>query len=516
MPTPSQAIAIGLVVVFGLIYVSRLGGALSVDEVTYARAGHGLFHGEWYRSKDDLFVPTGRYLTGVGTALVGLNAVGARLPFAVVGAAGVSVTYLIGTEVESRSAGAFAALLVGATPLYARHATRAVPDILLTLFTLTAVYGLLRWQRTPDSRWLVLVGIALAGVVTTKQYGFLYAAPVLLGVAWIGARRNAWRSLSPMVGAGLLATGLVYVPYLFAPPAPAQSNRPEIIQTLVGLPGIGNVVYVFGAGVVLNVLHLDAGHAVTIGDTVYQTAPVWSYLYWIADSGAVYLVGVLLLVPGVAWLGRDRVAVALVALAILGPLAGLSLLTVKFPRYILPTLPLIVVVETAVVVTAIRGLLERVSSGSQSDVAVGVAVLVLASLAFVPPSPVTTDVGTDTGYDDIANTLMDHESGSCAETVLSYHATALRFYLQPTATVTVIDITPTDLGTEAGRTRFQDLRDDLVAGNVSYVVIKRPSRRLEATDLHAAVVQRGEILRSVDQSSGESLVLYRIPNASCE
>lgn len=505
-------------------YAANLPGSFHVDETLYARSGLALFRGDPYTNPTHAFAPTAKYAVGLGQVLFGRSAVAARAFVACFGLAAVYLTYRLGRALRGPAAGLVAAAFLGVSHPFAARSVVAMLDVPLACFVVGLAVVTLRWYRTGDRAWLPFVGVFAAAAATTKAYGFLYVLPHVAFVVVVLARRRGLRSLprrsTPFVGGAAATLALVYLPLaLFPhPPAPAEYTAGvPLAETVLGLPVVGNFAYVFGAALVKNVVHAGGGHAVEVAGSVHQYPPVWSYLHWLLAEGGALALGAFLLAVGVA-AGRSVVdrdpEWSLLCAAVLVPFVALSLLTVKFPRYVLPLYPLVFAVGVAAAadgLAAVDRLLRTNGvrlSRAQATAAVA-ALLVVALLA--PPSAAvrsaTEPVGTDSGYDDAAAFVADYAADHPDETVtvLAYSGTIripLRYYLGDAENVEVRNFKLNDGVTEA---RYEEYREMVESGEIDVVVGREKQPRLDDS-FHRAVTERGERVLSVPQTPGENRV----------
>lgn len=499
-------------------YLSNLDGGLSVDETIYAESGYGLLTGDPYLNPTHAIAPTGKYPTGLSQLLLGPSSEVVRLPAALFGLGTLYVTYRLGRHLRGRWVGLSAATLVGTTYLFAHHSVRMMLDVPLTfLFVGSILVGLL-WLEDPTDGRGYLLGALLVATATTKIYGALYVLPVVVTVL-VGAARTARvdlrESLRPPVLGGAALAFALFAPFAVVPHPPVVRSYHPLVHAVVSVPVLGNYAYVAGQAIAKNFLHLGDGHAVLVGSTVYQYPPVWTYLYWLYDfGGSLYLVGAVVVATAPLVGSRRRGALSL-SLCLLVPLVGLSLLTVKFPRYVIPLFPVIALGT----VYHLRGLAGRVLdravvSGAASRRTVhGIATVVLVlGLTLPAPAPFVDahqkPIREDSGLDTASTHIREYAANDSGELVVaSYQATALRYYLPEGTDVRLVNLAPFVVSGDASK--LNAFRRGYRNGSVDFVVLPNREQRRPRADVYAFVSTHGRLRVTIPQSPQESdLAIY--------
>lgn len=530
--------AIIVVGAFGGWYLTNLQGALYIDEVFYARTGWGLLTGNPYENPTHAIAPTAKYFIGFGQQLFGRTSFGVRVFVALAGVGTLGLTYRLGELVDDRRIGLLAVVLLGSTYAFATQAVRGMLDVPLAFTFVASVHLALRWRRDDWRLAAPLFGVAAVAVVTTKVYGFIYVFTPLVVVGGVVARR--WRrraaltGLRSMLTSAALTVALLFTPYYVVSHPPltesyGSSSLMALARTLLDVPILGNFVYIGGAALVQNVLHLDSGHAVVVGNTVYQYAPFWSYGYWLLEYGGV-LYGVLV----VAVLGgvvADAVTNRLTEATILGvatlvPLVVLSALTVKFPRYILPLFPLLLVGGLSYVRRLVGILLARwetLTPRAGRHVEVGgtcvVVLLVLTAGVAVSSSAVagsmTDSIHADSGYDEAAAfaTAYAKENPNEEVGIVVHHNVTFSYYFERRDNVDEMDLRAPQIRNDDAFRGMLERR--LCRGEIDLVIDKQHNKRVEGLFVGQFVREHSTVaLRSSRSPGDEALVVYEMDDVA--
>lgn len=516
-----------LLAAFGAWYLSNLSGALSIDEAIYAESGVGMFAGNPYLNPTHAIAPTAKYATGLSGLVLGGSEAAIRLPAALFGLGTLYVTYRLGRRLRGRWLGLFAAALVGTTYFFAHYSVRMMLDVPLAFFFTGSVLAGLLWLDRDTPLLGLLAGALVVATATTKIYGAFYAAPVVallvVGTVRRGDLAASLRSLrAPVLGGAALGVA-VYAPFAVFPHPPVTNSYGSTVEAVLSVPVFGNYAYILGQAIAKNFLHLGGGHAVEVGGVVYQRPPVWTYLYWFFEHGGVLYAGSLavsaIAVPVAAV--RRRAESLWIGALVFVPLVALSLLTVKFPRYVLPLFPLVVLGGLYNARWLLAGAADRLSGGLDRSQSRGVTspaavpvlvvvVVVVASVALTPWAfaPATgTTIREDSGFDDAAAAVVAYAEDTPGEdVVLSYHPSALRYYLGD-ADVEIENLRP---GDAAGSTHAEQL-DRIRSGGIDLVVMPTYDPRLRGTDLYRHVRTEGRELVSTTTSPERSqLLVYAV------
>lgn len=504
-----------LLAVFAVWYLSHLDGALSIDEAIYAESGYGLVTGNPYLNPTHAIAPTAKYVTGLSQVVLGQSSIAVRLPAALFGLGTLYVTYRLGRRLRGRWLGLAATTLVGTTYLFANYAVRMMLDIPLAFFFTAALLAGLAWRDEPSAVRGYLFGVLIVATATTKIYGPIYALP-LLGLLAAGAmdredRKQSLTLLRPPVLAGGALVVLLYFPFaVFSHPPVVKSYGPTV-QTVLSIPILGNYAYIAGQAIAKNFLHLGSGHAVVVGGTIYQEPPIWTYFQWFVEhGGAIYLGGVVIaaaVLPVAAI--QQRRNILWLSVSLLVPLTALSLLTVKFPRYVIPLYPLAVLCGLCTAAWLLSAVIDRfsLSPDTETVVAGSLLVVVIFGVAVLPSAQAQSAEDTireDSGFDDAAAAVEAYaESGDGNTTVLSYHPSALRYYLDQDTSVTVENLEPGNTSTALRESQL----DRIVAGDVDLVIIPAFDRRVQDTVLSRALETNGRVIATVPTAPERSPLL---------
>jgi len=102
-------------------------------------------------------------------------------------------TYMIGTRYFNRQVGLIAALLYLISPMIYRSSQGVYVELVLVFYAIMALYALLSWYETKDSKWLWLMGIASGLSCGVKYLGVAVTVMmlVIIVIAWF-LRIPAW------------------------------------------------------------------------------------------------------------------------------------------------------------------------------------------------------------------------------------------------------------------------------------------------------------------------------------
>jgi len=165
--------------------------------------------------------PLGVVSIAAGIAVLGDRPFGWRFTSALAGTLLLIFVYPTGRRLGLRRPWAFAALLFAAAdPLLIAQSRIAMLDSFLALWTVASIYCALRYADSARAwPWLWLCALAVGAAVATKWSGS-FALLALLGIAALGPRRPAAKTLARDAGIVLAGVAvvyaLVYVPYFAA------------------------------------------------------------------------------------------------------------------------------------------------------------------------------------------------------------------------------------------------------------------------------------------------------------
>ncbi|WP_250283521.1 MULTISPECIES: DUF7846 domain-containing protein [unclassified Frankia] len=139
---------------------------------------------------------------------------GTATALALVAAAAVGMTYLVGVEVlDDRRAAAVAAWLLALSPLVLLQSAMLLPYLPVLVLSECVVFGLLRGLRTHRRVPLAGAGLALGLAAAIRPYDVvLVLGPFALWAVWRGARGRRWWMLR-WVGAGLATPAALLLSY---------------------------------------------------------------------------------------------------------------------------------------------------------------------------------------------------------------------------------------------------------------------------------------------------------------
>ena len=184
------------------LYLVDLGGDAmrDWDEATYAAVAREMrATGDWLTPRLDgrpfnNKPPLVLWVIAGSQALLGDGALGARVPVALLGIAGVGAAYLLGRRLGGRTSGLLAAAILAVAPQWLRFSRQAMLDVplatALSFAFLAALAGSWAW-----------LGAALGAALLIKGPAALVALPAL--AAWAAADRHARRVAARGVALGV-------------------------------------------------------------------------------------------------------------------------------------------------------------------------------------------------------------------------------------------------------------------------------------------------------------------------
>jgi 4-amino-4-deoxy-L-arabinose transferase-like glycosyltransferase len=302
--------------------------------------------------------------------------------------------YALSSRLFGRGAGLLAGALWLADPFTLGLGHLDGVDLPLTLATLLTSWALLNVLRSPGRRQLVILGVACAAAVLTKDTGVLVAFSAGMVVVVAGWRSLGWRSLLRLALVASVSWVLVWLCYVMIAPSTVLhlSVLPE--PYLVGLRYI-------------------AGHD-SIGAPAYLFGTFWvggRWWYWplsLVTKVPWLTVGVLAVGP-IALRGAPRSARHEVLATAVLPAVVLTLFTLVSPkdiglRYLLPVIGLWLVVASVAVLSARRAIV---------GVVLAVVVVVGGAMAVfsVPDSIAWVNPPLAPAYRTVSNSDVDWGQG---------------------------------------------------------------------------------------------------------
>jgi len=302
--------------------------------------------------------------------------------------------YALGSRLFGRGAGLLAGALWLADPLTVGLGHLDGVDLPLTLATVLTSWALLNVLRSPGQRQLVILGIACAAAVLTKDTGVLVAFSAGMVVVVAGWRSLRWRSLLRLALVASVSWVLVWLCYVMIAPSTALhlSVLPE--------PYLAGLRYI-------------ASHD-SIGAPAYLFGTFWvggRWWYWplsLVTKVPWLTVGVLVVGP-IALRGALRSARHEVLAVAVVPAVVLALFTLVSPkdiglRYLLPVIGLWLVVASAAVLSARRAVVGVILA---AVVLVGGAMTVFS----VPDSITWVNPPLAPAYRTVSNSDVDWGQG---------------------------------------------------------------------------------------------------------
>lgn len=227
-PRPSRrilALVILVVVLSALVRIVDLDRfpGLVFDEYYYAHDAIVLLHGDLAGTSATPWKPAAarsaahpdlaKLAIAAGSAMLGDNAWGRRLPAALAGTALIALVFPLARRLGLSDGWALAALLLAASdPMLMLESRLAVLDMFVAAATVAAVYLALRYvQSDLHLGWLLACGAVLGAAVACKWSGALAGAAVLVVIAPPLVRAGLARRLLAALGLLAAVCMVVYV-----------------------------------------------------------------------------------------------------------------------------------------------------------------------------------------------------------------------------------------------------------------------------------------------------------------
>jgi 4-amino-4-deoxy-L-arabinose transferase-like glycosyltransferase len=277
----------------------------------------------------------------------------ARALSALGGTLAVAVLMLVTRRELGTTAGLVAGVLLATSFLHARDSHAVKPDTLLSLEVVIALWAMLPLARQATVRRALLPGLALGLATATKYPGVLLAVPLYVA-AVLGSRGAPW--LYRLVPLPAVAGGVVAA-FVVLATSPALLTDPEmrssvvlLVRTLVPTAVPGSIVASLPAS--------SPGDAAELISP--YTGPWWKGFVYHATFSLRYGAGLLptvVLPLAVLWgmFGRKPLLVLAAAFGVVYYVV-IALSPVNLARYVTPLLPLVALLEGALLAAAVRAL----------------------------------------------------------------------------------------------------------------------------------------------------------------
>jgi 4-amino-4-deoxy-L-arabinose transferase-like glycosyltransferase len=219
------------------------------------RSMSGGWHLFFYNSFDAAGVmtvdkgPLALWVQALSVRAFGLSPWSILVPQALMGIAAVALTYDVARRCFGRAAGLVAGLVLALTPVSVAIWRHNNPDALLILYSVSALWLVVRGLEDGRTRWLVLSGVAIGLGFETKMAAALLVVPALAAAwLWVSPRGTAAAVRSLVAGgAAMVVVGGAWPLYVALTPA---SQRPwvggtadnSIWSLMFGYNGLGRLV----------------------------------------------------------------------------------------------------------------------------------------------------------------------------------------------------------------------------------------------------------------------------------
>ena len=175
----------------------------------FAETGALGWYGQWPISAWPLL---GQVLYALGTLVGGPAA--AKLWHAAAAAGLALATGLLGNRLGGRTAGVAASAVVASLPMVGWLLGTAYVDLFAAFFAVLGALGLVAWQQTGRTAWMVLAGAAAGSAVAAKLTAGFVLLGLLLATAVVGGASGRIAERLRGLAAFALGTGLALGPWL--------------------------------------------------------------------------------------------------------------------------------------------------------------------------------------------------------------------------------------------------------------------------------------------------------------
>ena len=218
------------------------------------RSMSGSWHNFFYNSYDAAGVmtvdkpPLAFWVQALSVRVFGFNSLAMLVPQALMGVATVGLVYDLTRRVFGRLAGTIGGLVFALTPITVAIFRHNNPDAILILFSVAALWFVVRGLEDGRTRWLIWAGVMVGLAFETKMGAGLLVVPGL-AVAWLwmapGGRVKAlWQLL--IAGAVMTAVALAWPMLMWLTPADARpwisgTSDNSIWSLITGYNGLGRL-----------------------------------------------------------------------------------------------------------------------------------------------------------------------------------------------------------------------------------------------------------------------------------
>jgi len=492
---------------FGIWYFSMIDGSLWNDEVIYATSASSILRGHIFINLEH--PPIGKYIIAISLLLFGETELSVRLPAVIFGVLTLYLTYKCSRFFTDRKMSLVTICILGLTALFASLSTQVMLDIYLTFFVVLLLYclllfdkrgGIYKMRKRTLGRWFFLLGFISSLVVLSKLYGLFFA-----GAAFYLILRNWRRKTGPKKRSFMGRMRERLFPTRTHMWLWAGFTVPILFFYLPYIVRIDLVVYYL---IGFNLAHVSGGHTIIVDGLEYTYPPIHTYLNWIYSLGFIFLVGFLVSIMFMIkdlWEGRIRSDERILLFYTLIPFVLLSIIYVKFDRYLLPMMPMIALMTFPLLPGYTRRLLDwmdplkkTIRSGrARARFSVGLVILLIF---ITPSSPVRAvrnmSFGVDSHFDDagdfVAEVCLEHPD-QCI-TVISFYDQTLEYYLKKDHP----EVDNYDL--ERLRYDSSEVEERIVDCDVNIVIDLEPNERFMDKDLYWVI--RNECVDSYSVAEG--------------
>jgi 4-amino-4-deoxy-L-arabinose transferase-like glycosyltransferase len=240
------------------LYFYKLGQSslVSWDEAWYGAIARNILNSgnllimSWNGAVYSDHPPAGFWIIALSESIFGMDEFGVRAGSAIFGLAGLLITYLLGRELFSKTAGFASALALSSTYWYISRSRSGNLDIFLTVFFVLTIYLAVKSSKNP--RFLLPFAASFGLLVLTKSLIPLTIIPALI-IIFLGSKIKIKEIIKPLAAFLLITLPWFVTQYIYDPPVFYKYFK-------TGTPGVGQKTdYMENFNQIKEYLHFGVG-----------------------------------------------------------------------------------------------------------------------------------------------------------------------------------------------------------------------------------------------------------------